>query len=77
MEKTNTAVWRTVLEDVEDLLFDLLEEVFHLDDDDLHLALVGFAAEGVDLAPHLLRNEAEFLANAGSGNALLCDRFAV
>ena len=50
------------LEDVEDLFFDLFEEVFHFDDEDLHLGLVGLGAECVDLASHFLGDETELFA---------------
>ena len=53
------------LQDVEDLLFYLLKDVFHFDDDDLHLGLIGFGAEGVDFTSHLLGDEAEFLSDTG------------
>ena len=43
------------------MLLDLLELVLHLDDDVLHLSLVRLRASGVDLAPHLLSDEAELL----------------
>ena len=52
------------LKDIQYLLFDLFEDIFHLHYDNLHLALVALAAEGVDLSSHLLRNETEFFANA-------------
>ena len=52
--------WRCIengvlyLQYVQDLLFDLFEDVLHLYHDDLHLALVALAAKGVDFAAHLL-----------------------
>ena len=52
------------LEDVEDLFFDLFEKVFHFDDEDLHLGLVGLGAECVDFAAHFLGDEAELFADA-------------
>ena len=48
------------------MFFDLLEDVFHLDHDDLHLGLIGFGAESIDFAAHFLGYKAEFFADSAS-----------
>ena len=55
---------KSALQHIQHLFFDLLQDVFHLHHDNLHLALVALAAESIDLATHLLGNETEFFANA-------------
>ena len=47
---------------VQHLFLDLLEEVFHSYDNCLHFGMIALRTEGVYLAPHLLCDEAEFLA---------------
>ncbi len=44
------------------MLLDLLKLIFHLHYDALHIGVIALRAEGVDFAPHLLRDKPEFLA---------------
>ena len=46
------------------MFFDLLKNIFHLDDDDLHLGLIAFAAESIDFAAHFLCHKTELLSYA-------------
>ena len=50
------------LQCVEHLFLDLLELVFHLHHDVLHLSLIALGARSVDFASHLLGDEAQLLA---------------
>ena len=51
-----------LLHHVKYLLFDLLQLVFHLNHDVLHLGMVALATQRVDFAAHLLSNETEFFS---------------
>lgn len=47
---------------IQNLLLDLLQLVFHLHHNLLHLGMIGLAAQGIDFAAHLLSNEAQLLS---------------
>lgn len=51
-----------ILHYIQNLLLDLLQLVFHLHHNLLHLGMIGFAAQGIDFAAHLLSNEAQLLS---------------
>lgn len=60
------------LHDIEHLLFDLFQFVFHLYHDVLHFGVVRLAAGGIDFPSHFLGDESQLLALSVSA----CHRFA-
>ena len=44
------------------MFLNLLQVVFHLHHNSLHLGMIRFRASGVDFSAHLLSNEPQFLA---------------
>ena len=53
---------RLFLHDIEHLLFDLFQFVFHLYHDVLHFSVVRLATGSIDLASHFLSDESQLLA---------------
>ena len=50
---------RRILQNVQQLFFDLFQFVFHFDDQDLHFGVVGFGAQGVDFSAQFLGDKTE------------------